>query len=245
MTLDDILSRSLRRAGLDVSVSTYKTKARDYFNDCKDLVLEIREWVWTRGEGSLTTVADQREYDLATTVMNVISARDTSNDRPLIVSHITREDLYDPDEDNTGDPERFVVVDIDSTTGVWQAQLIPTPNTSGDTVKYRFHKLFADQTSSNDNDSLNLLFPVWVQRGMLHYVGGMMAGEYGNQELQRKELKIFGGDGLDGGEWGGLIGRAIDVDLKAEGPPPDTVLRRSRNSGVNVLRISTQRGSLG
>ena len=180
MTPDYIMTIALRRAGIHNPSADQKTNARDYMNMIKTELEGETTWRFLYKIGSITTVADQREYDLASDVLEPGDFFDVTNNRPISTVHPADVDEEDPNQDLSGDPYSAALTSIDTTTGYWQVDLLPTPDTAGDTIKYRYYATLSDLTSSDDDTDLAPKYPRYIQAPLLWGTCGMYKGEKEN-----------------------------------------------------------------
>lgn len=180
MTPDYIMTIALRRAGIHNPSADQKTNARDYMNMIKTELEGETTWRFLYKIGSITTVADQREYDLASDVLEPGDFFDVTNNRPISTVHPADVDEEDPNQDLAGDPYSAALTSIDTTTGYWQVDLLPTPDTAGDTIKYRYYATLSDLTSSDDDTDLAPKYPRYIQAPLLWGTCGMYKGEKEN-----------------------------------------------------------------
>ena len=235
MTLKKILQMSLRRVGLSQSSAAYLSQARDYFNLGKDEILQERKWNTALKSSTLTTVAAQRSYSLASDVMwpKKDSFRDQTNDRPLHVIDLTETDARDPDEDESGQQLRVVITGIHATTGYWTVELFPTPDTSSETIAYRYYKAIADKTVTDDDTDLAADFPAWQQRGLIFYVSGLFKGEKGDLDGEAQDMSIFQS----------ILNKNVDADTEVDDLKPVRLGRRD-DSYSSTFSFEVQSGSL-
>jgi len=180
MTPDYIMTIALRRAGIHQPSTAQKANARDYMNLIKGEIEGETVWRFLYKIGTITTVADQREYDLASDVLEPGDFFDVTNNRPIRAVHPSDVDEDDPDQDYDGEPEIMALTGIDTTTGYWQVDLFPTPDTAGETIKYRYYATLADLASGDDSTDLAPKYPRYIQAPILWGTCGMYKGEKEN-----------------------------------------------------------------
>lgn len=182
MTLQEVLDRGILRAGLTETSAEYEDIARQYANATLQDIGARATWWWLFKEGTITTVASQRAYALATDVLTPVSFRDTTNDRPLTIVSDAEADGDDPDQSRTGDSAWVYLAGADATTGAPVVEIHPTPDTSSETIKYRYYKTIPEFTASNDSDDLFTAHGIPVLLHQALYLGvtvGLMT-EYGD-----------------------------------------------------------------
>ena len=236
MTLEKILQMGLRRTGLSASSDAYMGNALDYFNMGMSDVLQEREWNWALKSSTITTSASTRAYSLASDVMwpRKDSFRAQTNDTILKVIDLTETDMRDPDEDESGQQRRVVITGIDSSTGYWSVDLFPTPDTSSETIAYRYYKSLADKNLANDKTTdLAADLPVWVQRGLTFYISGHFKGEKGDLQGEGQDLAIYRS----------IIDRNADTDSEVDDLEPSR-LGRKGDDFVRPFTFEVTAGSL-
>ena len=190
MLLNDVLDRALQRAGLTETNSEHRDQARVYVNATMQDIASRATWWWMHKEQTITTVASQRTYNLATDVQHLISVRDTTNDRLLHIVHSSEIDSDDPDQSRTGDAKLVYVSGTDSApasdgtspSGAPTIELHPTPDTSSEVITYRYYRTFPELTSSNDTDDLlqNHGIPVLLHHALYMGAAAGIMVEYGD-----------------------------------------------------------------
>ena len=195
MTLNEVLDRALMRAGLTETNADHRNQARIYANATLQDIASRATWWFMFKEGSLSTTASTRSYALAADVGNLISFRDTSNDRSLRIVNNDEPDGADPDQSETGDPALIYIIGADSSTGAPKIDIYPTPDTNSDTIKYRYYKTFPELVASNDSDNLLTAhgIPLLLQHALYLGTASGILLEYGddtsaglnNQEMER------------------------------------------------------------
>uniref|UniRef100_A0A6M3KN56 Uncharacterized protein n=1 Tax=viral metagenome TaxID=1070528 RepID=A0A6M3KN56_9ZZZZ len=180
MTPDYILTIALRRSGYHNPTPEQKTNARDYLNMIKTELEGETTWRFLYKVGSITTVADQREYSLASDVLEPGGFFDYTNGRPISTVHPSDVDDADPDQDFDGEPGRVALTSLNTTTGYWQVDLYPTPDTAGDEIKYRYYATLADLVAGDDDTDLAPKYPRYIQAPLLWGTCGMYKGEKEN-----------------------------------------------------------------
>ena len=195
MLATKVMSMGTRRAGLPISQPEYLNSARDWLNmGLKDLVAR-RTWLWRYKEGTITTVASQRTYDLASDVLYALKGSwvHVTDDVPMLMADIRDLDVADPDESTTGGSRFAAVVGISGTTGLWQVDLGDTPDASGETIRYRYiiKAMELNDDSTDDGTDLNLTYPDWVQHALHLYVSAFLKGENGDASGQITDLQLY------------------------------------------------------
>jgi len=218
MTPGTIITTALNRSGVRSITDTDKDRARLYLNAVKNDLEGMVEWRWLFKQGTLTTVADQRAYDLASGVSYVISARDTTNDREMRIAHPDDIIRLDPDEDYTGEARILAITGIDASTGVWEADIYPTPDSSSETITYRYYATQADFTSGDDDTEI-VTYPKQPQTILL----------FGTCALMKED---GGGEGRDSSADWNMHQRALQAALRINNQnntPPRMVVGSTRS----------------
>jgi len=213
MTPGTIITIALNRVGIRSITEPDKDRARLYLNAVKNDLEGMVEWRWLYKQGTITTVADQRNYNLASGISYLISARDTTNAREVLLKHPDDLIRLDPDEDYTGEAQLLAVTGIDTTTGVWEADLYPTPDTSAETITYRYFATQAD-FDSDDDDTEIITYPKQPQNILL----------WGTCALMKED---GGGEGRDSNKDWKMHERSLLAALRTNGqmsPPPELIL---------------------
>ena len=218
MLLNDVLDRAIQRAGLTETNSEYRSQARVYVNATLQDIAARATWWWMYEEASITTVASQREYVLASNVQHLLSVRDETND---------------PDQSRTGDAAWVYVAGTDASTGAPILELHPTPDTSGETIKYRYYKTFPELTSANDTDDLlqDHGIPLLLHHALYMGAAAGIMVEYGDDTSAR----------LNGGEMERYVRQAKEINGRMAGNRDYRLRRRDARFRLN-FRI--EEGSL-
>ena len=191
MTLLKSLQLSLARVGLNTTSDTFKDRARDYWNaGAKDLSGR-RQWRWLFKTGTLTTTASTRTYSLAADVSRPLSFIHTTDDVVMQMVDILEVDRVDPDEDESGGSRKVFVRGINSSTGYWEVDLFPTPDTSSETITYRYYAFVQDKTSSDDDTDLRATMPEDAQWALVDYVTAAYKGEKGDSRGEQEEMANY------------------------------------------------------
>ena len=195
MLATKVMSMGTRRAGLPIAQVEYLNSARDWLNmGLKDLVAR-RTWMWRYKEGTLTTVASQRQYALASDVLYTLKGSwvHETDDSPMLMADVRDLDVADPDESTTGGSRFAAVVGISGTTGLWQVGLADTPDTSSETIRYRYiiKAIELNDDGNDDATDLDLTYPDWVQHALHLYVSAFLKGENGDESGQITDLQLY------------------------------------------------------
>jgi len=191
MTLTKLMTLALARTGLSTTASAFVDRARDYANEGLQDLAGRRDWRWLYKTGTITTTASTRGYSLASDVMRPISFVHTTDDVNMEMIGAEEMDRFDPDADETG-PSRYVFVKgINSSTGYWDVDLYPTPDTSSETVTYRYRAFIADKTSGDDSTDLAATLPPWAQHALVDYVTARYKGEKGDSDGEEDEMNAY------------------------------------------------------
>ena len=199
MTPTDLIAMALDNVGLG-STTARVDRARQYLNEVAQGIYtwgvpvgntkehQPIRWQWAVKEATLTMVAATRSYSLASDVLEPYESFDTTNDRWVPMTYVSRLDHWDPDEDDTGDAERIAVTGRDATTGYWIVDVYPTPDATA-TIRYRYYAQWVDLTSANDATDLNAKLPEWLQPALRSGISEMYLREKGDLEsadIQRR-----------------------------------------------------------
>ena len=106
-------------------------------------------------------------------------------------STLTLADRADPDSDESGSARAVYITGRDSTTGYWNVDLVPTPDTASETVTYRYFAVIADKTSSNDAADLLTTLPEDGQWALIDYATGRYKGELGDSRGEQEEMDAY------------------------------------------------------
>jgi len=191
MTPAKVFDIALRRAGLTSSSSAFKDNAREYFNlVAKDITGRV-QWSWMFQDASITTSNGTRAYSLASDVLEPLSFRDETEDRPLRISSVLDTDVLDPDEDESGEAQLVVLKNLNSSTGYWDVDIYPTPD-STNTISYRYYRFIPDLDSGGADDATDLApkFPAWVQPALIYGVAGLYLSELGSVNSANMEFRL-------------------------------------------------------
>lgn len=191
MTLTKVLSIALRRIGISDGATAFTDNARDYFNVGLRDLCEQRQWTWLFKNSSFTTTASTRTYSLASDVMRPLSFRNDTDNFKMVMVDVDVVDKIDPDEDETGTPAMVYISGINTSTGFWEVDLYPTPDTNSDTIRYRYYAFIADKTSSDDATDLVTTLPAWTQNALIYYIASMYKGELGDIEGERADMQLY------------------------------------------------------
>jgi hypothetical protein len=191
MTLTQVLTMSLRRAGLSTSSSgTYWTVARDYFNVGMIDASSRGNWTWLRTKSAdLTLTASQPANELASDVLHPLDFWDKTNNkklRPLPESSIHD---FDPDVDETGEVKFWSNTGIGA-TGYVEVTWTPTPDAT-DAVYYTYRAKPAAKTSANDATDLLATMPLEIQHALVFYVAGIYKGEKGDLQGEQQDMAEY------------------------------------------------------
>ena len=191
MILTKVLQIALRRVGLSSTPTAFTDNARDYFNVGLRDLCEQRQWRWLFKNTSFTTTASTRTYSLAADVMRPLSFRNSSDKFQMNMVDSDYVDALDPNEDQSGTPDSVFVSGINATTGTWDVDLFPTPDTTGDTIRYRYFAFIADKTSADDATDLAATLPVWAQNALIYFIASQYKGELGDLQGEAQELSLY------------------------------------------------------
>lgn len=222
---------ALDRVGLTVLNGTFKDRARDYLNLVGEDVFSRVRWNWRLKSGTLATVSSQRAYSLASDVLELLSMRDTTNDREIMVVDQGWVDAWDADADETGDPVAVALRGINTTTGYVDVDLYPTP-TSILSLAYRYYSQWVTLTVVNDDTDLLPKVPAYVQTALVHGVAQLYYEEKGDPEM----------GALEEARKEAVIARALERNAMAHASRRDRLGRVG--DGMGVFTFTVQDGSL-
>lgn len=236
MTLLQCLQRGLVRSGLSDSTSAFQDKARDYFNMGMKEVAAKKQWRWLFKDASITTTETVSEYDLANDVMRPLSFRNVTDDFEMQMVLTTQIDRVDPDDDLDSAAEKAAITGWNSSSDNWTVRLWPTPDTSSETIKYRYYAFIEDFTSANDSTELGALgLPDWIQASMVYYVASNIMSEKGDYEGAQQDKAIFDEQ----------VAHYIMIDIQLEGAQSNvTQLNRSDGMGFGQFQFKVNEASL-
>ena len=230
MTPNKILDIALRRAGLTSSSSDFKDNAREYFNlASKDITGRVR-WSWMFQDASITTSNGTRTYSLASDVLEPLSFRDETENRFIRISSVLDTDVFDPDEDESGEAQLVVLKNLNSSTGYWDVDIYPTPD-STNTISYRYYRFIPDLDVDGGDDDTDLApkCPAWVQPALIYGVAGLYLSELGSVDSANMEFRLMES----------VIDQALDRNARAFVPSS----RMASDSG-KMFSFTVQAGSL-
>lgn len=166
MTPKNYFDMIAARAGIHTPDTNQYTRIRTYWNLIKTEAESLANWRFLYKTSTITTVASTRSYALASDVLYPLHFWDYTNNK--IARIMNPEDITDadPDEDQTGEGVIIAITGISSSTGYWQVDIYPTPDTSSETIKYRYRAFIADFASTDDETDLGPKYPAWFQNAL-------------------------------------------------------------------------------
>ena len=191
MTLAKSLELILARVGLNTTATPFKDRARDYWNEGAKVLSGERQWQWLFKQSTLTLAAGTRNYSLASDVSRPLSFRHTTDDAIMDIIDVQAADRAAPGSDESGSARAVYITGRDSTTGYWNVDLVPTPDTASETVTYRYFAVIADKTSSNDAADLLTTLPEDGQWALIDYATGRYKGELGDSRGEQEEMDAY------------------------------------------------------
>ena len=220
MTLTELLTMSLRRAGLSTSITgTFWDIARDYFNLGMQDLASRAEWSFLRtSSADLTLTAAQAADELASDVLYPMSFYDKTNNKKILPLPESRFHDFDPDEDSSGPVNFWSNTGIGS-TGYVEVSWTPIPDAT-DTVYYTYRSKPADKTSANDGTDLLATMPLWAQHALVFYVAGTYKGEKGDLRGESQDLR----------EYEKRVAEGIAINSRQEGQTRHRMSKRRRRS---------------
>jgi len=224
MTSGKLLSMALGRAGQWAPDTPTTNRARDYLNIIKTEVETLEDWRFLYIASSITTTADTRSYSLDADVLYPLDFWDYTNNKKVQVKHPEEITELDPDEDDTGEALIVAVTGRNTTTGYWEVDIYPTPDTSSETIKYRYKAFIADFDSDDDNTDMAPKYPAWLQNALLWGTSALLLEAGNDFEKAKPEWEKY----TRSVEFGKGTNRTISV-------PPKIVMGRDTEMGY--LRI--------
>lgn len=225
MTPGEIIVIALNRAGNSNPTTGDKDRARDYLNVAKTDLEAVAEWRWLFKTATITTVATQRPYNLTAGIVYIISAWDTTNNATLRIVHPDDVAELDPDEDYTGAGGVLAITGIDTTTGVWEADVYPTPVVSADAIKYRYYATQDDFVEAGDGTEI-ITYPKQIHNLLLWATCALMKED-------------GGGEGRDSSTDWTKYGNSMAAALRANGrmnvPATLVMGRRDAMRGFSIV----------
>lgn len=192
MTLTQILQGAVKRVGLDETNSDFTDQARFYANIVAKDIASKAVWWWLFKTTTITTTADTGTYELASDVLYLHNFRDQTNDWPLEMMGMEELDYSDPDNSRTGS-QRFVIIEgIDATNGTVTVRLFPTPDTSSDSIRYRYYAFLDDWSSSDDSTDMKKWIHPTVQPALMYGISRLYMQEKSETEGAQEEEKNYG-----------------------------------------------------
>jgi hypothetical protein len=187
MDVDTIMQLAMVRVGLKNTNTTHEDRARNYLNLALAEWATLVPWIPTINDAlTFNTVASTRQYSLDASVIELVSMRDTTNDRPLRIVDAETLNRMDPDASEEADPFWAALVGKNATTGVFVVDLAPTPDAIV-TIEYTAHVYPTELTSSEDTDELDIYIPRNYHQAIIHAIAALFAGERGDLELEQTE----------------------------------------------------------
>lgn len=191
LTLGESLTLILARVGLNTNSTPFKDRARQYWNEGSVVLSGERQWQWLFKEATLTTTDGTRKYSLAADVGRPLSFRHTTDDALIKMINVQEADRADPDSDDEGSSRGVYIVGKNSSTGAWEVDLVPTPDTSSETITYRYYAIIANKTSSDDGTDLLPTMPEDAQFAVIDYATARYKGEKGDSVGEKEEMDSY------------------------------------------------------
>jgi len=240
MTPSTVIDIALDNVGLG-STTDRVNRARHYLNQTGQRIYSWSQrigntqrrqsikWEWAFKEATLSLSSGTRGYSLAADVLQPYEYFDTTNNNWVPMDLPSTIDKWDPDEDNTGSPERVVVTGRNASTGYWAIDVYPTPSATT-AVRYRYYAQWVDLTSTDDSTDLNPKLPEWLQPALIEGVTEMYLREkvdLENADIHRRVKED-------------IINNAAARNYDTAGRIPLRLERPSRRPSISV-----REGSLG
>lgn len=227
MTPTALLTIASSRAGLHNPTIPQTDRARSYLNIIKTELEGMADWRALYKVGTITTVASLRAYDLASDVLYPLQFWDKTNNKPCKVRHPEEITLLDPDENQTGEGIIVSITGRDTSTGYWEVDIYPTPDTASESIKYRYKALIADFASSGDSTDMAAKYPAWMQNALLWGTSALMKEDQ-NQDSARDWEKYTASVNV-----GIKINNTLNV-------PPRIIMERSEDLGRFTINATVQ-----
>ena len=167
MTPSAMFGIAFDRAGIHRPTTDQTSRAREYLNIISTDVENMAKWRFLYRTSTIATVDGTRSYSLASDVLYPLNFWDTTNNRTLTTRNPEDITDLDPDEDFESESRLVSVTGINTTTGYWEVDLFPTPDTSAEEIKYRYYATIADLASAADDVDLGPKYPKWLQNALL------------------------------------------------------------------------------
>ena len=229
MTNLEVMQTALRRVGLNVGSSTFKSGARTYLNMVGKDIQSREKWNWMFKASTFDTVDGTQSYSLASDAITPLSFRNTTQNHVIIMMSSQDLDAADPDHSISGDPTWAILDGVDS-SGYTQIALYPKPD-SVDTIAYRYYSLVPDFVESNDSDSLDGYYSPIVQPALVYGVASLYKEEKGDDQ----------GAVADRQEMERVLAVASRQNANAQG---NRIYRMRRSDEVGHFGFSPQEGTL-
>lgn len=231
MTLTQLLDDAMRRAGLGTGSTTFRDQARRHVVHFGNWVGTQADWEFRKKSSTITTVADTTTYELAADCQSLRSMRNTTRDRKMYIRDYDWLDNVDPDDSETGSPYVVIPAGIDTSTGVWEVDLFPTPD-AVETLSYRYWSKMPNYTSVDDVDDLDTDMPDWLQTAVMFVVSGWLMQAKGDRS----------GGGVDVGMGMEMVQNAVAENTKQLAG--ETVRLGGTRRTNKVFDFRVQEGSL-
>ena len=192
LTLAESLVLVLARTGLNTSSTPFVDRARQYWNEGAVKLSGEREWQWLFKQATLTLTSGTRSYSLAADVGRPLSFRHTTDDVLMDIINVQEADRADPHSNASGAARGVDIIGKNAATGAWDVDLVPTPDTSSETVTYRYFANIGNKTSSNDTTDLLPTMPEDAQFAVIDWATGRYKGEKGDAVGEKEEIDSYG-----------------------------------------------------
>lgn len=157
--------------------------------------------------GTLSSIAETKQYSLASDLAYALSFRNKSQDYTMRVEGSEFLDVQDPDQSQTGEPNTVVMVGLDTTTGYQKVQLYPAPSDSATDIDYRYYAYLPEYTSDDNAVSLDVKVPIILQPALY----------FGIARLYKQEKGDYEGATLEFAEYQQVVNRALNVNRQSDG----------------------------
>jgi hypothetical protein len=197
MTLSELMTIALRRCGLTASSSTYTQNSYKYLDVTSAMLMgESSNWYFRRKKGTITTVASDQDYDLASDFETPILAKNYTDNNKVNFRPLEWLEESDPDYSETGTVTDLIIGGINTSTSTIQVLAYPIPD-SVQSIQYWYNQAFPEMGTSLDSTDLHKYCPRWFQNCLLFSLSAMFYSEKGDMqgagtefELMQKNLRI-------------------------------------------------------
>ena len=190
MTPKKMLDLVLRLSNFQIGDSAKRSSVLDWMNVAKQEIVDYEGVLWDFlfTSFSLNTVAATPTYTLDATALDIISFWNVTENRPMVKRSLEWIEKFDPDEDTTSSPRRWIILGWDSTSQGWLARIHPTPDIVY-ALKYSAYNIPADFTDTDTSQFGQLGWPKKAEPSLMHWTAELMLQQEGmteDAEVQRR-----------------------------------------------------------